>query len=148
MAGTMGMMQAWRMLHSRAVPPIVHLRVMSSHVAFPLANPHTLGKVASYRAGGALPPARGYIGTSSFGFSGTNAHALLSPNLTRSEIPAGFAILQEAGEVRVHNPKRYWVAPRHHRLLTTHLDVGLKGRGPGGQVRIICPVLLLLSGLM
>ena len=75
-AGTMGLQQAWLVLHSWSLPAVNNLRTVNPHVAFSMSNAKTIQKLQTNRAGGPLPlilevDTQAIIGTSSFGFSGT-----------------------------------------------------------------------------
>jgi hypothetical protein len=122
-AGVTGALLAAMSLPRRQLAPIVNLRGLNPYVAAALGDWRSRHSVAAaagrqagpapHVAGGAAAGAPLLAGTSSFGMSGVNAHALLAAavgNLDAATLPSArtSVIWQRAG---------YWPAPVSHPLL-------------------------------
>lgn len=123
-AGLTGMLAAMGALHHAASPPIMHLRDINSHVSAVLENRTPGGRNTASAGHGAvhwnMPRQPGpqissgprdtsrIAGTSSFGMSGVNAHALLQC------VEATVASYNPSHEAAVwHRRRLYTLAPVH-----------------------------------
>lgn len=113
-AGLTGLLLAAVAQQQRVQPPVVNLRHINPHVTAALAG---VGGGGSRDDSSAAIPrqAAGHgstllAGTSSFGMSGVNAHALLAP---AGGVPAN----QPGSGMLPWEQQRYWPVPQQHRLL-------------------------------
>lgn len=112
-AGLTGLLLATQVVGHKAVPPVMHLRATNPHVESSFADwQKTYGLAASVPRAAAPSPSDGTVeapcqlaGTSSFGMSGVNAHALLLLDGPKSsqDYAAGLALLRR---------EMHWPLPR------------------------------------
>jgi acyl transferase domain-containing protein len=140
-AGLTGTLLAAVALEQQLLTPIVNLRELNPYVSAALADwqtRHAAAAAPSRQLGGAAHLASSGMqrlaGTSSFGMSGVNAHALLSA-------PAAYTSPQaSAAEARVLSWQRssYWASPTPHPLLlAATAGPSSYGRPPGRLVECI-----------
>ena len=120
-AGLTGLLLAAAAAQQAALPPVVNLRSVNAYVAsalrgFGAGSGAYVPRQPAPEAAAATASSAPVAGSSSFGMSGVNAHALLSP-AEGAPAPAAAAPLS-------WHLQRYWPVPQQHRLVQLPRVVG------------------------